>query len=58
MKPKEGCGGCSRRCYREMVMEESRSLTGCETLLDELRPLGIDCWRPSCVIFVYDEKEV
>ena len=52
MKPKEGCGGCGRREYGES------SKSGCETLLDELRSLRLDYWRPSGVVFVWCETEV
>ena len=49
MKPKEGCAGCGRM--------DRRAWVGCETILDELRPLGLDCWRPHGVVFIWDERE-
>jgi len=52
-KPREGCSGCGRQ--RDGL--KFAFSTGCETLLDELRPLGMDCWRPAGVVFVYDEKK-
>jgi len=51
MKPKEGCGGCSR------LNDNAIFKYGCETLLDELRGIGVDCWRLEGTILIWDEME-
>ena len=49
-KPLNGCKGCDRK-------EVENRCVGV-ALLDEIRPLRVDCWRPVGVVLVWDEREV